>query len=789
MEVMTFIRFLIRPDYGFFCDCFNILCHTMEQNKYLIVQFLRKYRFFFLIVLLAVTSVFFISLRDLKTDNSLHVWFPKNDSSYIRYEEFLHEFGTDEVVITLVTDSVPFTSILRLQKTDTLIQEIENLEGVSRSLGLTHIPVSIDENQVYTIHDVLFDSARMIPVQKKIENWHENRLLNRFTGKDAYALVFYTWMDTLASLETRRGNIIHSIDSLAKASLISKKGKVYQGGVGVIYQALNDETLKEGPFMFVASYGLILISIFFFTRRFFWVMLSFLVVTLSNITVFGIMALAHQPVNMVSVAIPPLVMVTGIANIIHVARHSSVSKPEIPVKNNIVLSALLILSFPLFFNALTTSGGFLSLVTAGMKITRLYGVFSAIGVMASLIYSYLLIAMLTPTSIKTASLNRVNIIIRKIFKSLFLFSITNKKSVIVSAIVLTIVFLYGISRLTIDTESFEFLSNDNPLRVQSKIIEDQTGYYMPFDFVISYENRNWKQRDFLLKLNRLQDSIEKDPRFGTTYSIADIILDAYSLTYGTPNPGRNTLNRLSQRQILMLASGFRQHKASGQLVSGKGKKLRLTVTGPIVSAKTMMKLAEEIEMKARKVFGDRVIIKPSGYLPMYSRLIDRLLHDQVVSILTAFGIIILLTGLFLRSWRLLLIALPSNILPVIMILGIMGFAGINIDTATITISAAIIGIIVDDTFHILYALKKNIPSHDTLQQMVDRLTAHTGEAVIYTSIILWAGFTIIGFSAVKSISITGWLIALAILLALVTDLILLPALAYHAMFKKSLKSI
>jgi predicted RND superfamily exporter protein len=761
----------------------------MENSQIKIVRFLRRYRIVALIILLAWLTFLSYCLRDLKINNSLQVWFPKDDPSYVRYKDFLHSFGSDEVVITLITDSIPYYDPVRLEQTDQLCHEVESLAGIGKTLCVTNLPLLLSGNKLVTIGEILKDSVLMHQAQKKLERRAENSLIQRFTGTDGFSLVLYSWMDTLPELEMKRGDILHSIDSLARKSLLCRNGRIEHGGFGVIYQALNSETLQESPLMIGLSYLFIFAAVFYFTRRFVWVIISGLAVTFANITVFGIMALTGQPVNVVSIAIPPLIMVTGVATSIHIARYIPESNQAMPYKNHYVLSVLILLSFPLIFNALTTAGGFLSLAAASMKITRLYGIFAALGVVSSLIYSLLLVIILTPASFRPEAAGRRNVWIQKKLKGLLLFSIQQRKTIIGLSILITIIGLIGIIQLKLDTESFEFLSRKSPVREYSRDIEAQIGYYIPFDFVISYGDRNWKQRDFLVRMKRLQDTIEKDGRFGYAYSIADIVLEAYSIYHGTENSDGIFPERLKQQQILYYASQIQQSEAYASLVSDKGRKVRLTVTGPIVSARTMTGMAKDIEQMARDVFGETVDIHPAGYLSMYSRLVDRLLHDQVTSISIALLVIFILIGLFLRSWQLSLTAVPSNVLPIVAILGIMGYSGIFIDTATVTIAAAIIGIIVDDTIHMLYTLKEHIRSGSTPDDVAQHMAERTGEAVVYTSLILCGGFMILGTSQLPSISITGWLTALTIAIALAADLMLLPAVSYYFYIKRRLKSI
>jgi predicted RND superfamily exporter protein len=165
-------------------------------------------------------------------------------------------------------------------------------------------------------------------------------------------------------------------------------------------------------------------------------------------------------------------------------------------------------------------------------------------------------------------------------------------------------------------------------------------------------------------------------------------------------------------------------------------------------------------------------------------MVKNVLYDQVISFSVALIVILLLIGLILRSVKMVLIALPCNAIPIAIIFGFMGYRGIRLDIATVTIAAAVIGIIVDDTIHILYNLKCNLQTGSSFSDSIQEVAKQTGLAVLSTSIILASGFIVIAFSGIKSIAYTGLLTAIAVGAALIADLILLPAIAHFYYGKK-----
>jgi predicted RND superfamily exporter protein len=194
----------------------------------------------------------------------------------------------------------------------------------------------------------------------------------------------------------------------------------------------------------------------------------------------------------------------------------------------------------------------------------------------------------------------------------------------------------------------------------------------------------------------------------------------------------------------------------------------------MASAGTMVAKAEEIQDIVKRATGCEVTL--AGYLPLYGRSIDYLVRDQVTSFSLAFVSVFLVVILILRSWRLTLAAIAPNLLPVGLILGVMGWSGIRLDMATVTIAAAVLGVIVDDTIHVLYRFRSALRSGLDIEDALRDVARTSGLAVVSTSLILCVGFGVLAACGVRSVSSVGSLIGLGVVSALLTDLILLPAI-------------
>jgi predicted RND superfamily exporter protein len=190
--------------------------------------------------------------------------------------------------------------------------------------------------------------------------------------------------------------------------------------------------------------------------------------------------------------------------------------------------------------------------------------------------------------------------------------------------------------------------------------------------------------------------------------------------------------------------------------------LRISFGAPIMSAASVRSLIKRIVDRADLPPG--LDLKPAGYSPLYTRIVDELVWSQVWGFSAAILLIVVLLGAAMRSWRRILLALPANAVPVALTLGLMGLSGIPLDVASATIATVILGLVVDDTVHILKPTAgKGL--HGSLRVAAGR----AGGTLLMTSIVLAFGF-------IRSVVWFGALTSFAMVAAILTDLLLLPAL-------------
>ena len=184
--------------------------------------------------------------------------------------------------------------------------------------------------------------------------------------------------------------------------------------------------------------------------------------------------------------------------------------------------------------------------------------------------------------------------------------------------------------------------------------------------------------------------VTADPSVSSTLSILDFVKDAYQRTPGDKLQDGQDMSDISQLKVSQLSAYFTEDPFIQRLTTPKGDELRIMASIPFTSANNFKNIHQRISKAVLANYGDRIEFRPSGYIPLYSRIVDTVLIDQVKSIAIAIIVILVLIFILLGSVKLTLLAMPSNLVPILLILGIMGWTGIPLDIVTVTLAATIL---------------------------------------------------------------------------------------------------
>ncbi len=515
-------------------------------------------------------------------------------------------------------------------------------------------------------------------------------------------------------------------------NILSRYEKPFHlGGVWYLTVLLDQLSADSTRTLFPVVLLLLCITTWYFIRNRTNTALVLACGLLPALQITGLMAAVGLSLNMVLLTLPPMTMILGIAHAIHfVTKVKDNRKPD-PVELFAQVAP------PCLLSGITTMFGFLSLLFAGYQPVRELGFWGAVATVLALLNAFILLPVLFCPQ------TRVQI---KISRNFTAFLARFRFPVLGFFLLAAVLAGTGIHRLEIGSLILDFFPVNSEVRNNYKTIENKGLGLTLFEVDLAPGNLPFQQvKQIMTDYMALHPEITH-----TLYFFPNGIV--------IPVSGKN---------------GIKFPNLSFNLAQNTPQ--RLTILLKTLTSERTLELADELEGYLQDNLKNRKNPYVTGAVPLYTRGQKRLFVSLVRSFTFAFLSVSIIMGISLRSPYLGLLAIIPNILPVFFILAAMAWLGISLSVATVTVASIVFGIVVDDTIHFLHRLKKESTQISTEKRLQNTIS-HVGPAIITTSLVAGTGF--LGFLAAPFIPLRsfGLLIAAALFLALVCDMILLPAL-------------
>lgn len=467
-------------------------------------------------------------------------------------------------------------------------------------------------------------------------------------------------------------------------------------------------------------------------------------------------------------------MVLGIITVMHILREDEAQVQTFAGSSaERVLHTLRKVGKPCFFASLTTMLGFLSVLITDMAILRQFGLFTALGIFFTFLFSFYFSMLILPmrSSQKNnkgeSSLGRnlarfvVHIFRWPAFYWLLLCAIS-------------MLSLLGIKQIQVDMFPISYFPEKHPLVQAHHFFLHQWGPYYPVDLTVQTDSVSVTDPLVVKAIYNFEQEAKGLPHIHQTMSFVQALNRFSQVMYQQELP-----------QVLsnpMLAKSFARHfkrLVAGQeqsFISQDQHRARLTLIGPMLSIGEMEKALVPIQAFGKKHFHPWGELQLSGYPALFLQAMNYAFSSMAKSLLLFFVLVSLTLGLMLRNLRLALIVLLPNVFPVLVLLGALGLLGINLDLATATITAIIFGVVVDDSIHFLFHFRQEQKMGFSTEKAIQNAQRKVGEVIMLSSLLLMVGFSLMMLASLKTVFYFGLLSVISVLAALLGDLILLPLL-------------
>ncbi len=755
-----------------------------------------------LVILLGVTGVLGFHARHVQLDFSVENLLASDDPNKTYYDEVRALFGSDDLaVIGLLTDNVYTPAAL--EKIRRITTHVEKIDGVASVNSLTNAPdpiANVDEPPLLVPQSATTPEI-LAAIRRKVEDNPIYLNLVSRDGKGAAILIFFKSL-TDEAFATKK------IEERLEEILVRERGADELYLAGTQHLKLNSvKLMREDLLTFTPLSVLVILGVLavcFRTVR--GVLLPLLSVLCSVIWTLGIMALSGAPITIGTLVLPLLLIVIGSTYSIYVIAQyeEEVERGGSPM--DVVERALTRVSLPVVVAAFTTIVGFVTLLVNRISTIRALGLYAAIGFTCVTVIVLTLIPTVLvnlPLSRRKARLGerRLTMLLRRVGQ----FNRDYQKAIIVSAGLLVLPCLWGITYIRADSNLLQFFPKDDPVRRANEIISEKIGGTQPFNIVVNSGMKDGaKSWDILRRIKGLQRYLATLEGVDHTLSLVDYCeLFDKALQSGVPMEGVGAADinvppadpqagagvllaslwdnpaqmeaPAQLRPVLQLLS-LLPKTYSSMVISPDFSTANILVRTRLTSSSDIIRTAEAVRTYAKEHFPPEVSVRPTGNLILLNEATEDIVWGQVASLGLALIVIFIVLSMMFLSVKVGLLSLIPNLLAILIFFGVMGWTGVSLNLGTSIIASIAIGIAVEDAIRYLARLSAEIrETHDQERAIFQTMTT-VGKPIIYASAALALGFLPLLFSNFVPIQKFGLLTTVTIVAAFVNDLVLLPAL-------------
>ncbi len=719
------------------------------------------------LVLLIVSAA---SVRHIDIENRFEIWFSQDDPMRVNFLQFQEDFGTDEsLVLFYRSDSLFSPGELRLNArlTNALVS-VPHVNGVL-SLSTLEIP---------RISPFGIGFSPLVPQdpgpqeELKATLTGKGILIDNVISADGSATGVILTLDTLD--DDLRLGVVDSIRGLVDQAPFSGREFYLAGNIPIRAEMYRVSSTESGRFVGICALVMLALLWAYFSS----LTAAVAAVSVSILTVvvtLGLFSAMGFALNLVAGIIPLVLMVVSLSVSIHIIARVDVVATKTSGLEGIFKDAVRPILKPCLFSALTTGVAFSSFLFSGIGPLRVFGAFCALGVFLSFLLAFLLVPVILtlggrlPAGFGADRRHDLG----RVLEGFVAKTIMRRTLVLAGTVALLVVGVLGLRQLTFETDQIKYLHAANPVREASRVAEEWFSGVYPLEVVLELPDSIQNRPDHYLRLlTGLEEEISSLEEVAVVHSVATALRD-----FIPEGPFRSLALAALGRQEEFTAGADSGARSGFRYLAPSGTKARLSVKARWMDNEETILLMSRLDRILDPVAVEEDISYfYTGTVPMFVSINRRLTNSQISSFLVSFTCIFLLLLLLFRRLRLAFLGMIPNILPVVTTVGIMGLVGVPMDVATVLIAAISLGIAVDDTIHFLWAFRERQVRGAGDLAALDGAVRAVGRPLILTSLLLVAGFLTMTFSSYLPVVFLGVFVSLNVLLAILLDIILLPAL-------------
>jgi len=721
---------------------------------------------------------------DVSLSYSMARLLPKNSDAQLDYNLFVEKFGIKDNIMIIGVNSDNFFDIDNFQYWQSFADNIKSISGVEEVYSITDaVGLKKSKQEKSLIVESLFDN---VSTQKSLDKavaelqqlpFYDDRLVN-----DSAMLMLVSLSNDYVT-SGKRVKMINSITDFGDIYTSASQKEVKYSGLPYIRTVHSELIRKEvGLFIFLALLVTAII-LFFFFRSVKVMMISMVVVGIGVVWSFGTLGILGYEITILTALIPPLLIVIGVPNCIFLINKYHNEFREHGNKSRSLVQMIRRVGNITILTNTTTALGFATFILTSSKDLRQFGLVASINIFAVFILSLLLIPIVfsylnPPKKRHVSHLDRkwLNNLIQKIT-----YFVTEKRTVVYTATITIIsIALFGLLQMRIAGNITDDMPKESALYKDIKFFEKHYKSVMPFEIIIDTHRKNGITKLSTLKrIDKLTDTLTTYDEFSRPLSIIDPIKYSKQAIYNGEKQFYTLPNSQEKRWLLDYTLNSESPSEWMDALVNENQQIgRVSLYITDIGTSRMKELKDELRLKIDQIFNpEKYKVILTGTSVVFLEGTTYLVKNLFISLFLAILLISIFMAWMFNSFRMVVVSLIPNLIPLLITASIMGYFGISIKPSTILVFSIAFGISVDDTIHFLAKYRQELKyRNNNIKDSVVAAIKETGVSMFYTSIVLFFGFFIFIASQFGGTLALGLLVSITLLIALLSNLIVLPAM-------------
>lgn len=754
-----------------------------------ISRFILKNRTLLIVLLGLLTAFMAYKGQNVKLSYENASLLPEKDSTRIEYQQFKNLFGEDGNVIVIGAKNPDLYKLPQFNAWTDLGSQIKKIDGVLEVVSVSRA-INLVKNETthqFNIRPIVKEKASTQAEVDSLKNiilslkFYEGMLYNPKTK----ATLMTITLDKHKLNDISRIALIAQIVKLVEAYRVENKVEIHYSGMPYI-RTVTMQKVKHELFLFIIfSIAVAAFIMFLFFRSVKVVLSSLLIVGISIIWVLGTLGLLGYKITILTGVIPSLIVIIVIENCIYILNKYHWEYKSHGSKMRALSQVIHRIGFASLMTNAATALGFAAFIMIPNQMLREFGIVTAINIMVLYMLTIILLPIIfslqkppLPRHIKHLDNNFFGAILDKV---IYLISFRRNLIYSIAGGMIVIGFI-GLSLIKTSGKIVDDFRSDDPVYIDLKFFENNFGGVMPFEISVDTKKKNGVMTySTIQKIDKLQNTINQYPEFSKPLSLIEVFKFARQSYYGGDSTKYSLPSSMEKNFILSYIPQNVQGSSNDLLKSfldSARQTTRISFQMADVGTNRMDSLTAEILPQVDSIFDPaKFDVKVTGNSIVYAKGTNFLIRNLFESVIIAIILISILMAFLFVSFRMILVSMVPNIIPLVITASIMGFTGIPIKPSTIIVFSIALGISVDNAIQYLSRYRHELKAtNGDIKQSALLALQEAGFSMIYTSIVLVLGFSVFIVSEFGGTQALGILISTTLLIAMFFNVMVLPSL-------------